>query len=204
MIAVFLAAAILTMLWGMRVALGPGQGLAARTILAPLMTMFLFFGVAGLVGVAYLTRARFPRIVGALAGGAGAAAVRMLGLKVDISMGWWQSRFADVPNPLSLVSEPALFLMYAAGTAMVFLISWRIIRRFGWAGQAIAFIAVAAGAPFRERIWFDRFMQVMFVPLAALPWIADAIIFGAALMLGYALMRLIAGPATSDGLARTR
>ncbi|HEY3615225.1 MAG TPA: hypothetical protein VGK96_00345 [Candidatus Sulfotelmatobacter sp.] len=55
----------------------------------------------------------------------------------------------------------------------------------------------------RERIWFDKFMQVIAAPFDALPWAVDAAFFAAAMMLGYAAMRIIAGPVRSDRLART-
>src|SRR5260370_16207698 len=80
------------------------------------------------VVVALFTRATARRIVGALAGGAvaGVAALGIIALGEEV--GWW--RFAIHWEPYFLT---LLWIDFALG-AFIFLITWRIARRFGWAG----------------------------------------------------------------------
>jgi hypothetical protein len=123
-------------------------------------------------------------------------------MKLDYSMGWWRSRFPDTPDPLSLFSW--LPFGYAVIGAVGMLIFWRIARRFGWKGQVVVFVGVAFAFAMRERFWFDQFMQLMIMPFGTIPVAVDAAFGTLAFALGYAMMRVIAGPARSDRLARTQ
>jgi serine/threonine protein kinase len=198
-----LGAALLTMLWEIRVALDAAQrSLPGRTILAPQIALWLSLAPALLAGAVYLTRAMPLRVMGALAGGAAISAVGLMKFQLDYSMGWWRSRFAEDPNPLSLFSQPEMFLIVMFGGAAALLAVWRASRRFGWAGPAVAVVVVSAGAPFRERLYYEKFMHMMTVSWGFYPLAADAAIWAVALALGIAMMRIIAGPARNDRFAR--
>jgi serine/threonine protein kinase len=205
LIALCFAASLLSLLWEMRIAMEASRrNLSVRTIVAPQLAMWLCFLLAAFAGAAYFTRARLLRLEGALAGGVTFAVVRFLGMRLDFAMGWWRSRFPDTPDPLSLFSEPLLPFGYAVVGALGLLVVWRIARRFGWVGYAVVFVVVGVSFAVRERFWFDRFMQVMNMPFETIPVAVDAAFGTLAFALGYAVMRVIAGPARSDRLARTR
>jgi hypothetical protein len=90
--------------------------------------------------------------MGALAGGATISAAGLIKFRLDYAMGWWRSRFAEDPNPLSLFSQPAMFLIVlCAGTAALLAV-WRVSRRFGSMGPTVVVVVVSACAPFRERL----------------------------------------------------
>jgi hypothetical protein len=94
--------------------------------------------------VAILTRATPRRIAGALAGGA-ASGVVVLGLiALWERVGWWHMVIPWRPYFL------ALMLIDATFWAFIFLITWRIARRFGWRGLAMVLIVLAAIGPPRD------------------------------------------------------
>ena len=79
-----------------------------------------------LVVVAVLTRATARRIAGALAGG-GAVGVVALGIiALGEEVGWWH---------MAITWEPYFLTVGWIGCALsafIYLITWRIARRFGW------------------------------------------------------------------------
>jgi serine/threonine protein kinase len=202
-ISLSLGAALITTLWGIRVAMEAAQrSLPGRTILAPQIALGLSAMPALVAGAVYFTRAMPLRVMGALAGGAAASAAGLIKFRIDYSMGWWRSRFAEDPNPLSLFSQPVMFLIVMFAGAAGLLAVWRLSRRFGWVGPTAAVVVVSAGAPFRERLYYEKFTHMMTVSWGFYPMVADAALWAVAFALGLAVMRLIAGPARNDRLAR--
>jgi serine/threonine protein kinase len=200
LIALSVAAGLLTTLWGERILIeAAGQALSGRAILAPLIALFMFIALAGFGVAAYLTRAVFLRAMGSLAGGAVLMVAWMFKLRIDYAMGWWRSAFPETPDPLMLFSLPVLFV-----GAVLFLASWRVSRRFGWAGQVVMLLIAPIGLAVRDRIWWEYLMRMMVSTPGIRPLLADAALLGVGLALGHAVMRLIAGPARKDPLARTR
>ena len=198
-------AGMFTTLWEARILIeAGGRALSGRAVLAPQMGLFLYIDLAGFGVVAYLTRAMFRRAMGCLAAGTVFALVWMIKLRIDYAMGWWRSAFPDTPEPLMLFSVPIALLTLAFGIGVVFLILWRVNRRFGWAGQTAMLLAVPIDFAIRDRIWWQHFMRMMVVTPGMGPLLADAALLAAGLLLGQAVMRLIAGPAGKDPLARTR
>ena len=122
-------------------------------------------------------------------------------LKLDYSMGWWRSRFAEDPNPFSLFSQPVTFLIVMFNGAAVLLAAWRVSRRLGWAG-VVCMSAFSGLVAVRDRLWWDRFMQMMTVSWGFYPIATDAALLAGGYALGHAVMRLIAGPARNDQFAR--
>jgi serine/threonine protein kinase len=198
-------AGMFTTLWEARILIeAGGRALSGRAVLAPQMGLFLYIDLAGFGVVAYLTRAMFRRAMGCLAAGTVFALVWRIKLRIDYAMGWWRSAFPDTPEPLMLFSVPIALLTLAFGIGVVFLILWRVNRRFGWAGQTAMLLAVPIDFAIRDRIWWQHFMRMMVVTPGMGPLLADAALLAAGLLLGQAVMRLIAGPAGKDPLARTR
>ena len=148
--------------------------------------IYLFTGLYTvlLAVVVVLTRATPRRIAGALAGGA-VAGVAMLGIvAIGESAGWWH---------FVMTWEPYYLTLMCVGTipcGFVFLLTWRIARRFGGRGLAVAVFVVAVLGPVRDYRYMAAFPEWgAYAPgLAAVFAISAAyVILG---ILGHGLMRL--------------
>jgi hypothetical protein len=161
----------------------------------PLILMTCGYALA-LVVAAWLTRATLRRIVGAMAGGMAAGLMCMAMIVLGATLRWWK-----VP----LLSTPGLLLLgLAVSCSPIYLVTWRIARRFGGRGLTVFTVVVTIiGAP-RDYFIASKFPQWMVFSPGVAPIIADAVTYGAVIvLLGHAVMRLVAGPAREDRLART-
>jgi len=160
--------------------------------------LYLFNGLyfVLLVVVAILTRATARRIIGALAGG---LAVGVAGLAI-IALGerakWWHQVLTWQLYFL------ALLLVDFALCAFVFLITWRIARRFGSRGLAVAVVFAAVIGPPRDYWYMARFPEWGFYARGVVPVLAISASYVLLGILGHGVMRLVAGPAREDRLAR--
>jgi hypothetical protein len=149
-----------------------------------------------LVVVAVLTRATTRRIAGALAGAAMAGVMALGIIAFGESAGWWHMAIQWQPYFVTL-----LWIDLTLG-AFVFLITWRIARRFGGRGLAVALFVAAVLGPVRNYRYMATFPEWG----AYAPGIAPVLAISGTYILmgivGHGLMRLIAGPATADRLAR--
>lgn len=103
--------------------------------------------------VAFLTRATPRRIVGALAGGA-VCGPAMYGLvSFAERAGWWH--FAITWKPYFLTIMWIGVVLWA----FVFLLTWRIARRFGKRGLAVLLLVVAVLGPIRDSWFMERFPE---------------------------------------------
>ena len=158
------------------------------------------FGAAYLVllaVVAILVRATPRRIGGALAGGAVAGVVALGIIALGNWLEWWQFVMSWEPYYLTL-----MVLAFAACTAFMFLITWRIARRFGWRGLAVVLIVVAVIGPPRDYWYMARFPEWGAFGPGVAPVLADAAAYVLLVAVGHVVMRLVAGPARADRLAR--
>jgi hypothetical protein len=199
MVALLLAAGLGTATWGARVALQAAQGiLPGSTMTAPLIALFLCCTLAVSAGSVYLTRAMPLRAAGALAGGMPVAAAMMIKFKLGYSIGWYLSRFTGEPNPMSLFS-PVFFLSIALAGAAYLLVCWRVGRRFGWAGLTVLIVALSGLFALQDRFLWDPALNI--VTVGIYPLVTDAALWAVGFALGYAVMRLIAGPVRDDPFA---
>ena len=197
-IALSIGASMFAVLWEMRTALVAMQErLSGRAILAPQMALWLCLAPGAFGGAVLLTRAKTLRIAGAITGGMAFAGTWFLKLRIDYAMGWWRSRFAETPDPLSLFSLPVMFAILAFAGGMILLFTWRAGRRFGWMGEAACVLAVALSA-IRDRIWWDGFMQMMTIQSGLWALMADITLLGLGFAVGLGVMRLVAGPPRRD------
>jgi hypothetical protein len=90
-----------------------------------LFYLFNFLYLVLSVVVAILTRATPKRIAGALAGGAASGVVTLCLIALWERLGWWREMIIWEPYFL------ALSLICMTLCAYIFLITWRIARRFG-------------------------------------------------------------------------
>ena len=94
--------------------------------------------LVALIAVIYFTRATTRRVAGAFIGGLAASLLGMGAIALCEAIGWWHLPFAPTPYFL-----PVFYLGLAITLTPIYLITWRLVRRFGWRGLAI-FVGVVA------------------------------------------------------------
>jgi hypothetical protein len=147
--------------------------------------------------VVYFTRATARRVLAALAGGAVAAALGLGAIGVCEALGWWRVPFASTPYFL-----PLFYLGLSISLTPIYLVTWRLARRFGWRGLAVFLCVVAIIGPPRDYLIAAMFPKWMVFAPGVAPILADAATYVGLVALGHVVMRLIAGPASDDQLAR--
>jgi len=168
-----------------------GKGMSAQTIHL-LNGLYL----AVLVVVAILTRATARRIAGAVAGGAVMGVVGFAIVALGERVGWWHWLFHWEANfVLALWIQSGL-------CGFVFLLTWRLARRFGARGLAVVAVATAVIGPIRDKSFAARFPEwgsfaPGIVPVLAIS--ASYVLFG---IVGHGVMRMVAGLARGSPLAR--
>jgi uncharacterized membrane protein YqjE len=160
--------------------------------------IYLFSGLylALTVAVAFFTRASARRIAGALAGGAASGAVALGIIALGERVGWWHMVIAWEPHYLTLM------LIGFAVCAFIFLITWRIARRFGWRGLAVVLVVLAIIGPPRDYWYMRRFPEWGRYGPGIAPVLAISAAYVILVLVGHGVMRLVAGPARQDRLAR--
>ncbi|HAF13032.1 MAG TPA: hypothetical protein DCK99_04890 [Blastocatellia bacterium] len=150
-----------------------------------------------LVAAVYFTRATSRRVVGALAGGAAVGCMGLGAIALGNALGFWRVPIFWTPYFLAL-----FYLGLAISCSPIYLITWRVARRFGWRGLAVCLGAVAIIGPPRDYLIAATFPEWMVFAPGVAPILADAATYVGIVALGHAVMRLIAGPAREDRLAR--
>jgi hypothetical protein len=153
--------------------------------------------LAALVVVTYFTRATTRRVMGALVGGAVVALMALKIIALCEALGWWRIPFASTPYFM-----PMLYLGLAISCTPIYLVSWRVARRFGWRGLAVCVCIVAVIGPPRDYLYAATFPKWMVFSPGIAPILADSAAYILILVVGHAVMRLVAGPAREDRLAR--
>ena len=155
---------------------------------------FIYLFVFALVAI--LTRATPRRIAGAVAGGVAAGAVVLGSIALGEKVGWWHMAITWEPYFLAL-----LLIDFTLG-AFIFLITWRIARRFGWRGLAVVLVFVAIIGPPRDYWYMRRFPEWGSYGPGIAPVLAISATYVIMVLVGHGVMRLVAGPAGADRLAR--
>lgn len=157
-----------------------------------------FFGglyLSILAVVVVITRSTLKRLAGALAGSAVMGGVGLGIMAIGERAGWWHFVLPWEPYFLTLMwigMIPCGFL---------FLITWRIARRYGWRGLAVVLCVVAVVGPLRDSWYMSRFPEWGFYAPGFTPMLATSGAYVLLGVIGHGLMRLVAGPAESDRLA---
>lgn len=153
--------------------------------------------VLALVAFAYFTRATARRIVGALVGAAAASLVALGMIALCEALGWWQ---------LPFVSTAYLWLPLYVGLAIsltpIYLITWRLTRRFGRRALTWSLVVVAVIGPPRDYLIGAKYPDWMVFAPGVAPFLADLVTYVAVVALGHAVMSMIAGPGRADRFAR--
>ena len=151
-----------------------------------------------LCAVIYFTRASARRVAGALVGGAAAGLLGMGAIALGETGGWWHIPFASTRSFV-----PLFYVGLAISLTPVYLVTWRLARRFGWRGPAMFIGIVAVIGPPRDYLIAATFPKWMVFAPGVIPILADAATYIGMLAVGHVIMRFIAGPASEDQLART-
>jgi hypothetical protein len=163
------------------------------------LQLHLFNGLylALLIVVAFLTRATARRIAGALTGGAAFGVVGLGIIAVGEKVGWWHMAITWEPYLLTV-----LFLGFVISCAPVYLLTWRVARRFGWRGLAVFTVVAAVIGPPRDRWYMARFPEWGAYGPGLAPVLAIAATYAIMVLLGHLMTCLVAGPARGSRLAR--
>ena len=149
------------------------------------------------VAVVYFTRATARRALGALVGRVVAGGL-LIGVSIlGVTIGWWWIRFPSAPGLLAL-----FYVGTAISMSPIYLITWRVARRFGWRGLATCLIAVAIIGPPRDYLIAAVYPEWMVFAPGIAPVLAVSATYVSVVAVGHAVMRLVAGPAWRDRLAR--
>jgi hypothetical protein len=150
-----------------------------------------------LVAVVYFTRATSRRVVGALTGGAAVGCFGLGAIALGNALGLWRVPIFWTPTFLAL-----FYLGFAVSVTPIYLVTWRLARRFGWRGLVVCLGIVAVIGPPRDYLIAATFPEWMVFAPGVAPILADAAAYVGIVALGHAVMRLIAGAAREDRLAR--
>jgi hypothetical protein len=150
-----------------------------------------------LVIVVYFTRATPRRVMGAVAGGAAAGLLGVGAIAVCEYLGWWWVPYGSTPYFLAL-----FYLGVAISLMPIYPVTWRLARRFGWRGLAVFISIVTVIGPPRDYFIAAMFPKWMVFAPGIAPILADAATYCGIVALGHAVMRLVAGRAGKDRLAR--
>jgi hypothetical protein len=153
--------------------------------------------LALLVVVAFFTRATARRIAGALVGGAVFGVVGLGIIALGEKVGWWYMAITWDPYFLSI-----MLLGFAISCAPVYLVTWRVARRFGWRGLAVFAVFAALIGPPRDTWYMAKFPEWGAYAPGIAPVLAIAATYAIMVLLGHSVMRMVAGPARGSPLAR--
>jgi hypothetical protein len=195
LIALVQQVSFLTTVWEIRVKVPAQMSAGAAADVRPELVSLTYLAVALFLGTAYVSRAQLLRSASSVVGGTVFSVCVTL---VPIAMGW--RRFVVLQHP-----NQSLLLLYTIGIlygAIIALVGWRIARRYGWRGLAMLVIIVSIGGPIRERLYLSA-AHLEVIAAGMVPWIANTLSWACALAFSYSVMRLMAGPARNDRLARS-
>ena len=151
--------------------------------------------LVALVAVVYFTRATSRRVVGALGGGAAVGCFGLGAIVLGNALALWR-----VPVFWTSYFLPLFYLGLVISCSPIYLVTWRVARRFGWRGLAVCLAVVAIIGPPRDYLYAAKFPAWMVFAPGVAPILADAAAYVGIVALGHAVMRLIAGPSTEDRL----
>lgn len=150
-----------------------------------------------LVAVVYFTRATARRVIGALVGGFAAGLFGLGAIALCEVLDWWRVPLTSTPYARTL-----LYICLSITLIPIYPVTWRVARRFGRRGLAIFIGIVTVVGPPRDYLYAALFPEWMVFAPGVAPILADAVTYAGIVALGHAAMRIIAGPAREDGLAR--
>ena len=160
------------------------------------INLFNFLYLTVLIATVLLTRATLRRTFGALTGGAATGILAIGIIAFCERAGWWH--FGIPWSPSFAVAWEVGFIV----GGFVLLITWRIARRFGGRGLVVAALIAAVIGPPRDYWYVKTFPEWGSYGPGIAPMLAISVAYVLLGIVGHATMRLLAGPASADRLAR--
>jgi hypothetical protein len=151
--------------------------------------------LVALVAVIYFTRATSRRVVGALAGGAIVGFMGMGAIVLGNTLGLWR-----VPIFWTTYFVALFYVGLSISVTPIYLVTWRVARRFGWRGLAVCLVIVAIIGPPRDYLYAAKYPEWMVFAPGIAPILADAATYVGIVAVGHFVMRLVAGPSRDDSL----
>jgi hypothetical protein len=145
--------------------------------------------------VIYFTRATARRIVAAFVGGAAVGLFGMGALFFGNAVGLWRVPIVWTPFFLTL-----FYFALSISVTPIYLVTWRVARRFGWRGLAVCLGVVAIIGPPRDYLYAVKFPEWGVFAPGVPPIIADSLVYIGIVAIGHAVMRVVAGPSREDRL----
>ena len=146
-----------------------------------------------LVVVVYFTRATSRRVAGAFVGGTAVGCFGIGAIVAGNALGLWRVPIFWTPYFVAL-----FYLGLVISVTPIYLVTWRLARRFGWRGLAVFICIVAIIGPPRDYLFAATFPAWMVFAPGIAPILADAVTYVGIVAIGHAVMRLIAGPSCED------
>jgi hypothetical protein len=150
-----------------------------------------------LAAAIYFTRATSRRVAGALAGGAAAGCWGLGAIMAGEAFGLWRD---------FLPSRHSMWVLFYFGLAVslspIYLITWRVARRFGLLGLAVCLVVVGVVGPPRDYLYLATYPEWGTFSSGVAPVLADAATYVGIVALGHVVMQLVSGPARGSRLAR--
>jgi hypothetical protein len=159
------------------------------------LCLFTSLYLSALVIAALFTRPTVRRIVATVAGAAVVGAVALGADAVGERLGWWRMAIWE-PRLLPLV-----YIGFVVSIAPIYLVTWRVARKFGLLGLSVVVVVLAVIGPPRDYAYMARFPEWGSYGPGIAPVLAIAAIYASLVPLGHVVMRLVAGPADADPLA---
>lgn len=147
--------------------------------------------------VVYFTLPTSRRLLGALGGGAAVGCFGIGAIVLGNTLALWRVPIFWTPYFVAL-----FYLGLAISCTPIYLVTWRLARRFGWRGLAVFTGIVAIIGPPRDYMYATKFPAWMVFAPGVAPIIADAVAYIGIVLIGHTVMRLLAGPSSEDQLAR--
>jgi hypothetical protein len=179
-----------TVVWQARHSLQTAPLDTTEIFLAPVWAHFCIFAALLLsAGTIFFGQDRAKLLAGAV-GGVTCAVVLIGKWWLGHNLGWWHSRFRNMPDPLGIFNPSTGFMFSLAGMLFVMLSSL-IGRRFGWKGQATFLVASSLYLETRERVYFSRILPALTYQSGLIPIVAGAAITVGGGVIGLLVMRLV-------------
>ncbi len=170
------------------------------TVFTPWLQFWFTLAAVGLFGATiYLTRVKRLRTAGALAATLIVTGFNVLWDLVAHASGWWL--YPSEARPI--LPLPIYFAQNLVWGGAFGLVGWRIQRRFGLGGLVVYISLLTALGALRDFTWASNTKAISFGTGPA-PRLADLTCWASLLVIAQITIRLVAGPSTHDGLARTR
>jgi hypothetical protein len=153
--------------------------------------------LAALLVVVFFTRATARRFAGALAGAAAFGLVALGMIALGEQMKWWHMAITWEAYFVTI-----LLLDFAISCAAIYLVTWRVARRFGWRGLAVVAVVFTVLGPVRDYRYMAQFPEWGAYAPGIAPVLAIATTYFLMVVIGHSVLCVVAGPAQGSRLAR--